>query len=185
VWRVKVQDNHGSWGDWSLEQSFFIRGLFSPAAAAPPGGDRTGVVVTEPVTFTWKFRDPDPKDRSTRLTSGGGWCGAGGGDHQRCPDDEGWFVLRGAGDVPGTKNQWQFASGYFIPGNLYEWQVRTYDQPARLVPSGWSASGYFMAVGTPGSAIEQAPEPDMADIQGELGCGTTGCSSTTRAGWSG
>jgi hypothetical protein len=177
VWRVRAQDKQGLWGDWGLEQSFFVRGQFSPPLLISPlGGRGRGVVVTQPVMFTWKFRDPDPHNKQYqadirwRVAHAGG--GTSGVTTSGAPTgDEGWFVTRGAGDVPGTKNQWQIASGYLIPGNLYEWQVRTYDAPARLVPSGWSNSGYFMAVGTPGSAIQQAPEPDMADIQGELGCG--------------
>jgi hypothetical protein len=111
LWRIKVADNHGSWSEWSLERSFFIRGLFTPP-------------------------------------------------------------LRGAGDIPGTSNQWQFASGYFIPGNLYEWQVRTYDQPSRLVPSGWSTSATFMAAGTPGGSNDAIGAPEDSSIQGALGCGT-------------
>jgi hypothetical protein len=170
VWRVKVQDNHGSWGGWSLEQSFFIRGLTTPPLLLDPvGGIGRGVVVTDPITFTWKFRDPEPKDRQYQADIRWRVVGAGGGD----PDsDEGWFMLRGEGDAPGTSNQWVLQSGYFIPRNVYEWQVRTYDQPTRLVPSGWSASARFTAVGAPGGANDPTQAPVDASIQGELGCGT-------------
>lgn len=170
VWRVKAADEHGLWSDFSIEQSFYIRGLFTPPRLLDPvGGIGRGVVVTSPVRFTWKFMDPTPTDRQYQADIRWRALGATGGFQ---PGDEGWFMLRGGGDIPGTRNQWDVQPGYFTPGIVYEWQVRTYDAPARLVPSGWSASGSFVATGTPGAAAGTQGPVGNPETQGALGCGT-------------
>src|SRR4029077_9554535 len=62
--------------------------------------------------------------------------------------------------------------GYFTPGFLYEWQVRTYDAPDRLIPSGGAASGDFTPTGIPCARAAQVAVVDNPDTQGALGCGT-------------
>lgn len=170
-WSIKAQDEHGLWGEFSTPQSFFVRGLTSPPELLSPiKGIGTGVIVSEPVLFTWKFRDPSPADK--QHTADIRWRAVGVAPPVEGHAEEGWFMLAGTGDTPGTANQWSVKPGYFTPGFIYEWQVRTYDTfDPKGFPSGWSTSGKFVAAIGPGSALVDVPIVEDPDTQGELGCG--------------
>jgi hypothetical protein len=168
-WTVKVRDKGGVWSDWPLVRSFYVRGLASPPhQLSPSGGIGTAVVVSETVRFSWKFRDPDPANKQTQADIR--WRVQGSED-EGAPTDEGWFTTFGEGITPGVTMQWDIAAGHFTPGELYEWQVRTYDDKGSGIPSGWSASALFVAAVAPGSAITTPPLDENLEPVGSLGCG--------------
>lgn len=73
IWSVTGRDPQGDWAEWPLAQSFFIRGVSSPPTLLSPiGGYGTTIIATEPVTFTWRFRDPTPPPSRYRPTCVGG-----------------------------------------------------------------------------------------------------------------
>src|SRR5262245_1087236 len=135
-WQVRVRDTHGLWSDWSISRSFFLRGQTStPILLSPIGGIGRGVVVTDPVTFTWRFQDPDPTQTQTQADIRWRAVGSGGGPPppEDGSDDDDWFMLPGSGlDAPGRSMQWSVPGSYFQPGFVYEWSSRTYDNDANV-----------------------------------------------------
>ncbi len=174
-WSVRAQDHQGLWSEWPLAQSFFIRGVSSPPTLiAPVGGIGAAVIVGLGVTvrFTWKFRDPDPKNKQTQADIR--WRVVGTDDVGFGEDgtgDVGWITQLGTGITPGETMQWDLDGGYFTPGFIYEWQVRTYDDKNTGIPSGWSESGKFIAAVSPGSGNLDPPLSEETDPRNELGCG--------------
>jgi len=170
-WSVRARDEQGLWSDWPFAQSFFIRGVSSPPTlVSPVGGIGHAVMVGigTIVRFSWKFRDPDPTNRQTQADLR--WRVVGTGEVGDT-GDVGWVTQIGTGVTPGSKMQWDIDGGYFAPGFLYEWQVRTYDAKATGVPSGWSQSGTFVSAVVPGSGNTDPPLSEETDPLGELGCG--------------
>ena len=179
-WSAQGRDRQGLWSAWPLSKSFFIRSAQSPPKlVSPTGGLGTSVIISadDTITFTWRFRDPDPKNKQTQAdlrwrvvgTSDVGltWTNPNGS----ITGDVGWVYLTGAGDTPGNKNQWEVASSYFTPGALYEWEARTYDDKNGALPGGWSTAGQFVAAIKPGSANTEPLLDEETEPLGALGCG--------------
>ena len=171
LWSVRARDHQGLWSEWPLAVSFFVRGDQSPPTLlAPVGGVGTSVIVggDETVRFTWKFRDPDPKNKQTQADIR--WRVVGT-DDVGFSLDEGWVTQFGTGITPGEVMQWDIDGGYFQPGFIYEWQVRTYDDKSGGLASGWSQSAKFVSAIRPGSANVDPPLSELSDPRSELGCG--------------
>jgi len=169
-WSARVRDPQGLWSDWALAQSFYVRGVASPPTLLDPlGGYGTARVVGygQIVRFSWRFRDPDPSSRQEQADIRWRAAGATGG----APTDQGWTTRFGDGVTPGVTMQWDIDGGYFQPGFLYEWQVRTYDDKRAGIPSDWSQAGYFVGTVVPGYANTVAPLEEETDPLSELGCG--------------
>jgi hypothetical protein len=168
-WTVKVRDTQGVWSDAPLSVSFYVRGTSSPPTLlSPKGGIGTAVIADGTVEFSWKFRDPDPKNRQTQADIR--WRAVGTEDVGGV-GDTGWTTLFGEGITPGLATQWDIPGNYFTPGVHYEWQVRTYDDKASGIPSGWSLSAEFVAAVRPGSAITDLPLAEEVEPLQALGCG--------------
>ena len=171
LWTVRARDEQGLWSDWPLAVSFYVRGVQTPPLLLSPiGGIGTAVVVGvyNAVRFTWKFRDPDPTNRQTQADIRWRVLGT---DDVGAPGDEGWITHFGVGITPGSVNQWDIEGGYFAPGYIYEWQVRTYADKSSGGPSDWSHSGKFVATIAPGSGNADPMLSELSDPMGALGCG--------------
>jgi hypothetical protein len=157
--RIRTRDAMGSWGAWTLWQSFFVTGNTAHPLLLSPIKD-SAVDVGEVTEFEWKFRDPSFGDQQVKADL-----------QYRAVGTSEWTVHVGTTTTPGTSRFWEFPEGTFAAGVRYEWQMRTYDSSGSL-PSDWSPSAYFWGVPTPGSAIEL---DDVEDVQteplGSLGCG--------------
>lgn len=169
-WSVRAMDPQGLWSDWAYAQSFYVRGVVSPPTLLDPvGGYGTARVVgvNQNVRFSWRFRDPNPSAKQEQADIRWRVVGATGG----APTDEGWIVQYGTGITPGGTMQWDVNGGYFQPGFLYEWQVRTYDDKRAGIPSDWSQAASFISAVVPGHANTAPALEEDVDPRSELGCG--------------
>lgn len=173
LWSVQVMDPQGQWSDWPFAQSFFIRHVASPPILLDPiGGYGTARVVgyNQIVRFSWRFRDTNPSAKQEQADIR--WRVLGAGGAPVFEDSASWVTHYGTGITPGYTMQWDIDGGYFQPGFLYEWQVRTYNDKGGGVPSDWSQSGYWVAAIAPGSGNLNPPLEEDTDPRNELGCGT-------------
>lgn len=171
LWSVRARDTQGLWSDWPLAVSFYIRGIQTPPTLlAPVGGIGTAVVVGvgQNVRFTWKFRDPDPTNKQTQADIRWRVIGT---DDVGAPGDLGWITHFGVGITPGLANQWDIEGGYFAPGFIYEWQVRTFADKSTGGASEWSESAKFVATVAPGSGLTEPLLSELTDPRSILGCG--------------
>ena len=170
-WSVRARDTQGLWSEWPLAVSFYIRGVQSPPTLLKPiGGIGTSVIVGtgRTVRFTWKFRDPDPKNKQTQADIRWRVIGT---DDVGFDGDVGWVNHFGVGVTPGDTMQWDIDGSYFQPGFIYEWAVRTYDAKSENVASGWSQSAKFVSTVVPGSGNTEPPLSEETDPASSLGCG--------------
>lgn len=177
-WQVRTRDQARSqWGAWSLLFTFRSSSTNSPPVLLSPSSN-AAMDVTEDITFTWRFVDPDSTDvqqkADLRYRAIGATKAVTSGAAPVLGPNDGWVVLPGAlaPGVPGGTSAWTIPANTFSPEYTYEWSVRTYDSLAGLA-SAWSDSLRFYAIGTPGS--DATPLPSDTDVLipgGSLGCGT-------------
>lgn len=161
-WQVRTRDPSGTFGVWSDPRSIYVEDAATPPLLVSPLNS-TGVDVTQPVTLTWRFRDPilnntqGKADLRIRVL----------GD----TSDADWRVTLGSTLVPGASPSWVLPANFVQPGFTYEWQIRTYDvDSGGATASAWSDSGVFIGIETPGRDAG-ALIPQTAVIAGTLGCG--------------
>ena len=157
-WRVRTQDPQGTWGEFSITDSFFITGSSAaPTLLSPIQGQAQD--VSGPITFTWKFRDPDQGDSQKKADL-----------RYRPQGTLEWFIKSGTTTTPGTVEAWTMPAETFMAGVPYEWQVRTQDT-LNSAMSDWSESEYFWTTRTPGVGLLTVFGSET-EIQGSLGCGS-------------
>ena len=164
-WQVRTKDLQGLWSEWSLVSKFFSASTTSPPVLLSPLGD-IAIDVTLPITFTWKFIDPDPAD--TQLKADIRWRVIDQTTGLQDQKDD-WTLVLGDATTPGSNQTWTLAAGTFTSGYQYQWEVRTYDHLGNV--SDWSNPGGFWAIGTLGSLSGPDPIPEFRTPQGSLGCG--------------
>jgi hypothetical protein len=170
-WSVRTRDEQNHWGVWAdPPRSFYATGVTAPPIPLSPIKN-AAADATDEITFTWQFKDPVRTDAQVRADLRYRVV-----DLDAEPDAPGaeWVTVIGNVDpgVPGTQHTWTFPAGRFAyPGYRYEWQVRTYDA-AIAEPSDWSASAFFVSIGSPGGAAPDPPTANENFIQGSLGCGS-------------
>lgn len=157
-WRVRTKDQQNMLGVWADPFSFFVTSTSSPPRLVSPIKD-VAVDVHADQTFRWKFIDPDQGDEQAKADF-----------RYRVAGTEDWLTLLGDTTTPGADPFWVIPAETFAPGYHYEWQMRTYDTISAST-SDWSTSGYFWAINTPGSALDNLPVPENTSVQGSLGCG--------------
>jgi len=163
-WTVRTSDvTGGLYGEWAQVNSFFASSVSTPPTLVSPSKDQARDVHAA-IPFVWQFVDPDQGDSQNRADIRYRVLGQ---------DDTAWVTLLGAAapGTPGASTTWTLPPDTFVPGYQYEWQVRTYDTVGTGVASGWSASGTFWGIGTPGELALGPPIADSPFIQGALGCG--------------
>jgi hypothetical protein len=161
MWRVRTS-RPNLWGAWAAPGFSFhvLSGVASPVPLTP--SNLSGEDINDDITFTWKFRDPDPGD--TQLKADIRYRPKGGTDLD-------WTIIAGDDTTPGAVWSWDITGTTFMPGVTYEWQVRTYDSGSGSgVSSAWSDSAFFIAVSV-GSGAQDPVTPDGAIARGALGCG--------------
>jgi len=151
-WRVRYQDNHGAWTDWSAETSFTTTGAPNqqpnqPGNAAPAGG-ATGVSLT-PIMEASAFSDPDDGDSHAAS--------------QWQIDDDPWDFSSPAFDSgTDTTNLTSISvpSGKLTYSALYYWRVRYQDSHGAW--SAWSEEAHF---NTMSASTDSTPPttPSVAD----------------------
>jgi hypothetical protein len=162
-WAVRTKDVHSSyWSQWSV-RSFYLKGSTTPPVLESPINDEAAS-SDDGMTFTWRFRDPDPGDSQVQADL-----------RFRVADaftnpEEGWTMLIGTGDIPGGTESWDVLPDVVTPGYHYEWQVRTYAAVSTEM-SAWSRSGFFHAIRHPGWAVEEDGPIPVSFPQGSLGTG--------------
>jgi hypothetical protein len=160
-WQVATRDQQLAWGPYSQPHSFYVEGETAPPVLLGPREDEA-VNISEPVAFTWMFRDPTD------------WETQGKADLRYRPaadqsEQENWITLLGDPTLPGSTQAWVLPADALSSKVRYEWQVRTYDS-VLSDPSDWSDSEFFWTVDTPRIG---APELLLASgIDTALGCGT-------------
>lgn len=160
-WEAATQDSQGAWGPWSAPRSFFVTGeALAPIAVSPSRNQAYD--VSRPLTFQYRFRDPDQGD--TQATADLRWRTVG-------TTDASWVLRPGTTLTPGPSPTWTIPAHTFQPGVNYEWQARTHDTLANAT-SDWSESEFFWAVATPGSLVNTASVELIVTDQGVLGLGT-------------
>ena len=172
-WQVRTRDvSRHQWGGWSLLFTFRSQSTDSPPVLLTPT-NKTAVDVSLDTTFTWRFVDPDTKDTQKKADLQYRALGHTKSVTAGVSDPGPWITLIGAvaPGVPGGTASWTVPGGTFAAEYTYEWQVRTYDQPAGLA-SAWSDPFQFYAIATPGSGAADQPMPEVTVPGGSLGCGT-------------
>jgi hypothetical protein len=155
-WQLRTFDHGGLWSDWSLTRSFYIKGNHSPPVGLSPT-DGTALAVTEPIVFTWQFRDPDSGDSQVKADLR--YRALGTGD---------WITVAGAA---ATQSTYQMPPNTLLANVQYEWQVQTYDAGSGGgEASDWNNSHVFFAIRPPGELAQQQIIPNQI-VQGPLGCG--------------
>lgn len=158
-WQVATRDPQGAWGPFSDPRSFFVTGTSAPPIPLGPFKGEA-VDVTEPTTFTWQFRDPDPGNFQVRADL-----------RYRVVGATDWHVLTGDTTTPGGEGEWTLDAETFFSGFNYEWQVRTYDDFSSSA-SEWSESANFWTIRTPGTGAPEVAVPTYTQASEGLGCGT-------------
>lgn len=146
-----------SWSEWSTVRRFFIPASTTPPLLLEPVGE-VAVVVSQPTTLRWKFRDPNPAETQVKADV-----------RYRVVGAPSWTTLTGDGTTPGTNKFWLIAAGTFLPGQHYEWQVRT-DNGGNF--SDWSQSSFFWGTPAPDSG-NTVPPVELAEPAPPLGCGNS------------
>lgn len=154
-WRVKSRDTQRQWSDYSLIRSFTTEGVTQTPVPLSPAGD-VALVVDEPQTFKWTFRDPLPEATQANADL-----------RYRIYGTDTWIVDNG--DAL-TEQERTFPAGTFFPGYRYEWQVRTMRSTGLDPDSDWSESGTFWSILTPGS-LAGGGDPVGREVRGMLGVG--------------
>lgn len=161
-WRMRTSDAHsGVLGAWTTFRSFFVLGSSLPPLPISPIND-VAVPVDQPITFSWRFRDPAGETQSRADI------------RYRVVGTSDWATINGDVDpgLPGPSDSWTIDNSGIQPGYNYEWQVRTYDSGGLGTPSDWSTSVRFWSILTPGYANEDYQWIGPTEIQGALGNGS-------------
>lgn len=172
-WQVRTKDTHGVWGPWCEARQFYITGTSTPPKQLGPVKGAT-VHADAPVTFTWKFIDPDPGDSQRKADLR--WrpveqMHAGNVVDTASMEDD-WFTLFGSETSPGGSASWTIPANTFQIDYHYEWQIRTYDRlSANGTASDWTPSEDFHAIATPGLLSVAEPITQGAQARGTLGQG--------------
>lgn len=124
-WRVRVQDNHAVWSDWSGNENFQINQLPVTTNLKTENQANPARLTTLTPTFSWVFNDADGDNQSHWQI----WVGTSLGTNDK------W----NSGELPGTDNSDVYGGSALSRGDTYYVQIRTKDN---LEWSDW-ATGTF------------------------------------------